>query len=270
MTLSELDEIKNSYSIPVEISHLKILNLPLLSGESTIIAEWISSLATTRDSTPVIIEHVNLNNCFHICSDTKLALNLSKSAALIFEGIGMEIAALILRKGYQKNTNGTDLFPIIAKMAQSALIPVFFLGSSADIVKRAVENVQIQFPDIVITGYHTGYFSIEEEESIVMKINQSNAKLLLVGLGVPHQDYFALRNRERLNVSVIWAVGGLFDFLSGSKPRAPLFLRRLRLEWLFRFALEPKRMWRRNFVIPPLFFMQLLRQAWNSRFTRNN
>lgn len=266
MIISIPDKTKNSNLIPAGISQLKVMNLPLLSGELNIFANWILYLVSKQNSTPIIIEHINLNNCFQIWSDKKLSLDLSINAPLIFDGIGMEIAALILGLGWHKSTNGTDLFPVVADMAQVEQIPIYFLGSSSEIVRRAVENIQRQFPRIVIVGYHSGYFSVEEEESIVMDINKSNARLLLVGLGVPKQDFFALRNRERLNVSAIWGVGGLFDFLSGAKPRAPLFLRKLRLEWLFRFALEPKRMWRRNIVIPPLFFAQVLKQAWISRF----
>jgi len=88
---------------------------------------------------------------------------------------------------------------------------------------------------------------------VVRRINRSGAQLLLVGRGAPLQDEFILRWYLELDVRVVWAVGGLFDFLSGTKPRAPDALRRLHLEWLYRLAREPRRMWFRNLPVPLWF-----------------
>jgi N-acetylglucosaminyldiphosphoundecaprenol N-acetyl-beta-D-mannosaminyltransferase len=103
-----------------------------------------------------------------------------------------------------------------------------------------------RYPGLEIAGTHHGYFKPgREERDVIDAINRSGAEILFVAFGVPLQEIWIERNRHRLKPSVVIGVGGLFDYYSGRIPRAPLALRRTGLEWLWRLAMEPGRLWRR-------------------------
>jgi len=125
---------------------------------------------------------------------------------------------------------------------------LFLLGSEDATVKKAVLNIQKRFPGINVCGYNNGFIPEEEETKLVEKINNCKADILLIGMGFPLQEKFVLKYKDNLRVSLIWSVGGLFDSLSGNKKRAPVLIRKMRLEWLYRFLLEPQRMLHRNTV----------------------
>jgi len=100
--------------------------------------------------------------------------------------------------------------------------------------------------DINIAGYHSGYFDETENHEIIHEINESGAEILILGMGVPRQELWSAENKMYLtNIKIIIAGGAIIDFISHEIKRAPLWLRRMNLEWLFRFYLEPKRMWKR-------------------------
>lgn len=113
---------------------------------------------------------------------------------------------------------------------------------------KTVESIRKNYRRIIISGYNNGFLREDEEESIVDRINQAGAEVLLLSMSFPLEEQFAFRNREKLKVKMIWNLGGLFDILSGEKKRAPLSLRKIRLEWLYRFLKEPGRMIHRNTV----------------------
>jgi exopolysaccharide biosynthesis WecB/TagA/CpsF family protein len=158
--------------------------------------------------------------------------------------------------------NGTDLFPLVADRARRSHLPLYFLGGTLDVVRAAAQRCVVQYPGLELVGYESGFFEAVDEAHVVRRINRSGAQMLLVGRGAPLQDEFVLRWCSELDVSVVWAVGGLFDFLSGAKPRAPNAIRRLRLEWLYRFLHEPRRMWFRNVPEPVWFAARVISQRW--------
>src|SRR6185503_18447536 len=102
-----------------------------------------------------------------------------------------------------------------------------------------------------IAGAHHGFLARGEEAAVAREIRASGAALLVQGRGCPLQEEFALRWATELGVAVAWSVGGLFDFIAGVRPRAPGWVRRARLEWLFRLVLEPRRLAPRTFVSFP-------------------
>ncbi len=122
----------------------------------------------------------------------------------------------------------------------------YFLGDSEEINALAVERTRIEHPGVKIAGRHHGFFKRDEEEALVARINAAAPDVLWVGLSVPYEHEFVVRNRDKLtNVGVIKTCGAMFNFIAGRKPRAPEWMQKYALEWLYRMILEPRRLfWR--------------------------
>jgi N-acetylglucosaminyldiphosphoundecaprenol N-acetyl-beta-D-mannosaminyltransferase len=118
-----------------------------------------------------------------------------------------------------------------------------------------------RYPGLRIAGARDGYFKSHEEQSVVDDINSSGARILLVAFGAPRQELWLKRWRSELEPPVGMGVGGLFDFYSGRMPRAPVWMREMGLEWVFRLMQEPGRMWRRYVIGNPLFLYRVRQQA---------
>ncbi|MCQ2009676.1 WecB/TagA/CpsF family glycosyltransferase [Sporolactobacillus sp. STSJ-5] len=185
---------------------------------------------------------------------------LNRADYLLNDGIGIKLGAKLWGVSLEENLNGTDLIPLLLQKCAENHWSVYLLGSSQHIAQTAAQKLTEQLPNLVIAGTHDGYFSSESE--MVATINQSDADILLVGMGMPLQEKFIDRNSESLEPLARIAVGGFIDFASGVKPRAPKIMRKLNLEWLFRMALEPRRMWKRNVVGHAQFFSKVIWLKW--------
>ncbi len=152
----------------------------------------------------------------------------------------------------------TDLFPVVAALAAAAGVTFYMLGGSEEVNRRAVEGALAVHPSLRIVGRRNGYFSRAEEAAVVTEIARLEPDVLWLSLGVPLEQQFCQRNLGALRgVGIVKTAGGLFDFLSLAKPRAPGWMQRVGLEWLFRVALEPRRLFLRYLVTNPhaLFVM---------------
>jgi len=159
---------------------------------------------------------------------------------------------------------GPDLTPIVLRCAERERAPVGFYGGSQVALDRLLAVVGRRFPNLRIAYSYSPPFrplSPAEDERVTREINASGARILFVGLSTPKQDWWMARHRGRVH-AVMLGVGAAFDFLAGTKPQAPRWMMRAGLEWLFRFATEPRRLWKRylkhnpRFVV--LFALQLL------------
>lgn len=150
----------------------------------------------------------------------------------------------------------TDFFHNAAEFAQKENVSFFFLGATEEDNRRAVENVKNLYPKLIIAGRRNGYF--EDSNEIIREINSSSADVLWVALGKPRQEFWCVKHRDELNVAWVKTCGGLFDFLSGKSPRAPVWMQNFGLEWLFRLLQNPKHLWKRYVVTNPHSFFLLL------------
>jgi N-acetylglucosaminyldiphosphoundecaprenol N-acetyl-beta-D-mannosaminyltransferase len=211
-------------------------------------ADFVSEKLTSKSTDKFILVHINLRNYYYLYKDEKLRENIKRSCICVFDGIGMKAGAML--RGYEAlpDLNGTDLFPLLMKKFTYMKCGIFLLGADNHIIKETFKKIQEDFTGINICGHRSGYFTEDEENGVVEEINKSNSDILIIGRGFPLQEEFVIKHKDDLKVSFIWNVGGLFDIYSGSKPRAPKVLRKIRLEWLYRFILEPGRMFHRNTV----------------------
>jgi N-acetylglucosaminyldiphosphoundecaprenol N-acetyl-beta-D-mannosaminyltransferase len=180
---------------------------------------------------------------------------------------GMPVVWALRALGQKSATRvyGPDLTPILLDKAAAENIPVGFYGAAPDVLKRLVERVQASHPALRIAYSFSPPFRAltpAEDLRIVDAINQSGAKILFIGLNTPKQDFWMAAHRGKVR-AVMVGVGAAFDFLAGSKPQAPRWMMNIGLEWLFRLATEPRRLWKRylkhnpRFVV--FFALQLLR-----------
>jgi N-acetylglucosaminyldiphosphoundecaprenol N-acetyl-beta-D-mannosaminyltransferase len=137
----------------------------------------------------------------------------------------------------------TDLVYEVAEIAEGRGASFYFLGATSEIVERAVKYMLSLYPRLRIVGYRDGYFGGDQEAATVDEINRKGPDILWLGLGVPLEQGFAIRNRARMKrVGLIKTAGGMFDFLSGVRSRAPDWMQAAGLEWAYRVFLEPKRL----------------------------
>ena len=164
----------------------------------------------------------------------------------------LSLAAMTLnpravRPPLKENMAGVDLtWEMLARLDEAGS-RVFLLGGTEEEVQGTRRRIEARFPNLTIVGVHNGYF--KDNERIVELINVAQPQALLVALGFPRQEEWIAENMPRLKVNVAVAEGGSFSFMSGAVPRAPRWLRRLGLEWLYRLIRQPWRL-RRQLAIP--------------------
>ncbi len=207
--------------------------------------------------TPARVFFTNVHTVHVARRDPELRSSINSAELVLPDGSGLKIAGKLFGTPIVENLNGTDLIPRFLGLAESEGLRVFLLGSRATIVENCARRMRLIYPRINIVGLHHGHFSAGEEKEIIEVINSSRPHILLVGMGTPAQERWILRNATRLAVGVCIGVGGLFDFLSGEKARAPLWMRRLGIEWLYRFVRDPRSKWQRVFIEIPEFLLRI-------------
>jgi N-acetylglucosaminyldiphosphoundecaprenol N-acetyl-beta-D-mannosaminyltransferase len=187
---------------------------------------------------------------------------IQSAEAKINDGIGFRVASSLRGVRVAYNFNGTDLVPRLCSEAVSNL-RIFLYGASEEANALAAAELDRAYSKVEVVGRINGY--VDAETEAVPAIAASDADLVLVALGHPKQELFAERFQRELNAKIIFPVGGLFDFLSGCKPRAPRIVRQASLEWAYRLALEPRRMFARYVIGNPLFIARSLASAGSDR-----
>ncbi|UOR15118.1 WecB/TagA/CpsF family glycosyltransferase [Qipengyuania aquimaris] len=198
-------------------------------------------------------------------TDREYRSALEESDLLLPDGVGVQIAARLAGCEVPENLNGTDLFPLICERAAIEGAGLFMLGGGPGVADAAAAWACGEWPSLRIRGTQHGYFAKEDEDAVIERINRSGAAILFVGFGVPLQEQWIARNRNRLNIPVVMGVGGLFDYYSGRIARAPAAIRAMRSEWVWRLAMEPRRLGRRYLLGNPLFIAHAFAEAADRR-----
>ncbi|CAN7417822.1 WecB/TagA/CpsF family glycosyltransferase [Phenylobacterium sp. LjRoot219] len=156
----------------------------------------------------------------------------------------------------------TDFFHDAAKAAVRSGLRFYVLGGKEEQNAAAVDSMLRLYPDLNIVGRRNGYFRSEEDSDVCRQVVESGADVLWVGLGKPKQEFWSVANRERLRgVGWVKTCGGLYSYLAGDAPRAPDWMQRAGLEWLFRSVLEPRRLGVRYLLTNPHSFYRMVRYS---------
>jgi exopolysaccharide biosynthesis WecB/TagA/CpsF family protein len=176
------------------------------------------------------------------------------------DGIGVDIASSVLHgHPFPANLNGTDFVPAFVA-SQTAPLRIGLIGTTRTNVELAANHLRAFAPQHEIVMAQDGFFSAADEPGILARLEELRPDILLVAMGVPRQEAWIATHLSERHCTVALGVGALLDFMSGTIPRAPLRLRRLGLEWLFRLIVEPLRLWRRYIIGNPLFLMRVMRR----------
>jgi N-acetylglucosaminyldiphosphoundecaprenol N-acetyl-beta-D-mannosaminyltransferase len=186
-------------------------------------------------------------HCFNIAQKNPAYFSAINNADLLLnDGIGIKFGSVVAGIKLKQNMNGTDLIPQILGLSAIEQQPVYFLGGRPGVAQAAAEKAAANIPGLKIAGYHSGYFSIEQQPDLIQQINQSGARVLVLGMGVPKQELWAEKHLQSFeNLKIVIAGGAILDFLSENVSRAPLWLRKMNMEWVYRFYLEPSRLFYR-------------------------
>lgn len=177
---------------------------------------------------------------------------------------GFPIAAVGRRRGHPgmvRRVYGPDLFLDVLRAGVGRGVRHFLYGSTQDVLDAMVSRLSTLVPGVEIAGTEAPPFrqlSPTEESDVIARIHDATADIVWVGLGTPKQDEFVARMRDRIGVPLV-AVGAAFDFVAETKPMAPPWMQRFGLEWAFRLATEPRRLWKRYLVGNTLFLYGVMR-----------
>ncbi|NWG16538.1 MAG: WecB/TagA/CpsF family glycosyltransferase [Chloroflexi bacterium] len=208
--------------------------------------------------------------CHHVCTinpeftmiarrDPNFWNILHRADLCVPDGVGLLWAARRLGHRLPERVTGSDGVPKIAERAARLGWRLFLLGAAPGVAEQAGAVLQARFPGLDIAGIYGGSPAPDEEDAIVERVNASGADILFVAYGAPEQDKWIARNLPRLKVAMAMGVGGAFDFLAGVVPRAPLWMQRAGLEWLFRLFLQP---WRfKRMLRLPRFVLAVLQRG---------
>ncbi len=207
------------------------------------------------------LQHVVINVAKLVNMQTQKDLKDSVLACDIIniDGMGIVWGGRFLGLKIPERVAGIDLFSELLSFAQRQGERVFFLGASNVVLNLAVDNLQKTYPDLNIAGWHHGYFG-DNELSVVEKIRTSGATMLFVAMSSPQKEKFINKWRDVLGVKFAMGVGGTLDIVAGKTKRAPLWMQRYGLEWLYRVIQEPRRMWKRYLFTNCKFLFLLINE----------
>ncbi len=231
-----------------------IAGFPVLNTTAESITKLLHDRLNSRTPTVVVFANANLiTQCGHLRAE----IAESDDVVVLNDGIALD-AASVLRFGsrFRENLNGTDFTPALLRSLDRPA-RVFLLGSEPATVERAADILG-KIDNVAICGWLDGFSIWDDEAATVARIRDVQPDILLVAMGNPRQENWIFRHRASLGVPLIMGVGALFEFVAGTKPRAPRIMRSLRLEWLHRMALEPRRLAGRYTIGIAHFFATVL------------
>jgi N-acetylglucosaminyldiphosphoundecaprenol N-acetyl-beta-D-mannosaminyltransferase len=212
-------------------------------------------------------EYVVTPNAMHILSLQKDAAfrEIYRQAFLVVpDGVSLLWSAQFLNTPLNGRVNGTDLFEQLCAVAAEKGLKVFLLGGREGAADAASEILEARHPDLQIVGTHCPPYGFESQSAelalINAKITATNPDLLFVGLGAPKQEKWIAANYQELAVPISVGIGVSFELVANMVSRAPVWMQKTGLEWLFRLIVEPGRLWKRYVIGNPLFILLVLKQ----------
>ena len=191
------------------------------------------------------------------------------AALRVADGMPVVWAARFLGRPLRSRVAGADLLPALCRMAAANGHTVFFLGGKPGVADQAAERLTARNPGLRVAGTYTPPDNFEPggqaAEAAARAVNAAKPSLLFVALGMPKQELWVHRYWERLDVTIAICCGAALDFAAGAQIRAPRWMQQGGLEWLWRLAREPRRLWRRYLVQDAAFLGIFLKEWWKQR-----
>ena len=210
----------------------------------------ISDIETGKKS---FIVAINPEKVLKARKDEKLAKLLDSADYPIADGIGVVIASRLKKGNIKSRVTGIECMDMICNLSNKKGYKIFMYGAKPEVIVKAKSTLEGKYPDINVVGCIDGYE--QDNEKIISAINDSGADIVFVALGSPKQENWITANKENLCPKIFMGVGGSFDVLSGNIKRAPDFMLKMGLEWLYRLIIEPKRFFRQIKLLKFIFLV---------------
>lgn len=211
--------------------------------------------------TPALVAYVNAHTLNLAYEDPGYHSLLRRAALVLNDGVGVALAARMKRERFPANLNGSDFNPMILQLAARRGWPVYFLGAGHGIAARAAQQMSERTKGLLVAGCRDGYFPRSEDAAVAAAIKATGAEVVMVAMGNPLQEHWLAANLSDTGARVGVGVGAFFDFAAGRVARAPGWVNRIGLEWVWRLLQEPGRLWRRYVVGNPVFLWRAARYA---------
>ncbi|MDH5731392.1 MAG: WecB/TagA/CpsF family glycosyltransferase [Gammaproteobacteria bacterium] len=232
------------------------------------IDSWQMQLTLNRTPNAKYVCVANVHMCMEAFDDPTFATILQTADMVLPDGRPIFWAQKLLGFKSAQQVHGPLLTIELLKHAQAQGITVGFYGSTQTVLDELVNKLKKDYQHLKIVCAISPPFrelTTEEDQQFSDQINQSGVQLLFVGLGCPKQERWMFEHKNKINCVMI-GVGAAFDFLAGHKKMAPQWMRSLGLEWVFRLASEPRRLWKRYFKHNPRFLFYLGLQVFGRKY----
>lgn len=216
---------------------------------------------------PHYIAVVNAAKLVKMRGDKELRQSILAADIVGADGVPVVWASWLLGSPLPGRVNGTDLMMELLEKGDQHGYRIFFFGARSEVLDRVLDVVRTDYPGVKMAGSRHGYFTKDEEWDIVRQIRDSHADILFIAFGTPKKELWIKDYLQAMQVPVVHGVGGSFDILAGVIPRAPQWMQRYGLEWLFRLLQEPRRLWQRYLYTNTQFVLLVLRE-WSRHLFR--
>lgn len=246
-------------NLAVFSSHREILGLPICDLGWADAFTFVNALAEVPVG-QTVISFMNAHNANVMFKDRAYREALDRHLVLP-DGIGVDIASMVAHGApFPANLNGTDFVPsLLTYMTRPKRIGL--IGARPEILLRAAQNFEAHAPWHEIIPLHHGYFHEDQSAEILAEAARLKLDILIVAMGTPRQEKWIDHYIRPEHARLVLGVGALFDFVAGEVPRAPMFVRKMRVEWFYRFLQEPRRLAGRYFIGGPVFLWHVMAHA---------
>lgn len=218
--------------------------------------------AIDRKRPRIIFACANPHSLVVAQADEAFKADLNSADHVVADGVGVTLMAKVAGVQVGPRITGTDyFFAVMHALDRRGGGRVFFFGSSQNTLNVVAKRMMREFPRLRLCGVLSppfGVWTAEENATMVKEMKVAQPDVLWVGLTAPKQEKWVADNCGDLDVPVIGSIGAVFDFFAGTHPRAPRWMCKCGIEWVYRLIKEPRRMWRRNFVSSPKFIALVL------------
>lgn len=250
------------------MKQMQILNFPISIGKYQDYIEYIIDSAQAGSSQYIYVANVHM--VVEAFWNKSFSEKVSKASVVTPDGMPLTWALRLLHGIKQDRVAGMDVLPALLKRSEKMQLPVYVYGGTESMLVRTHDYLRGHYPNLVVNGLYSPPFrelTKEEEDRIIDRLNSSGARLIFVVLGCPKQEQWMASMAGRINAVMI-GIGGALPVLVGLQKRAPKWMQRCGLEWLFRLSLEPRRLFKRYAVTNSVFLYLLSRELVKKTFTR--
>ncbi len=221
------------------------------------IADFIAENKTNGATHQIVTANAEI--IYQASQNDKMRQVINNAQMVTADGSGVVWASKQLGDPLAERVTGIDLVNSICQASAKDGWKLYILGSAPGVADTAADNIRAKYPGCNIIGTHHGYFDAEQEQNILTELRELKPDVLFVALGAPKQEYWIADHIQQLGIPVAMGIGGSMDVLSGNVKRAPQWMQKLSLEWLYRFLIQPSR-YKRMLALPK-FMLAVKKQA---------